>query len=155
MQPLPSMPLPSVLGGAPPPPPSVPPAPPQQQPGAQKLGPWASFKQAVKKVKREVVACHYAVQVRIRPPVLLPPAGHTAPRRLRHAPARLGAHASGGLLHAHTRHVQDPRVGFLPRMLTFLALAYALSPLDLIPDFIPVLGLVDDLIILPGQRGAS
>lgn len=29
-------------------------------------------------------------------------------------------------------------------------IAYALSPLDLIPDFIPVLGLLDDLILLPG-----
>ena len=42
-------------------------------------------------------------------------------------------------------------MGLLPRLLAFLAIAYALSPLDLIPDFIPVLGLLDDLIILPGQ----
>ena len=46
--------------------------------------------------------------------------------------------------------VQDPRVGWLPRVLGFLAIAYALSPLDLIPDFIPVLGLLDDLVLLPG-----
>ena len=34
----------------------------------------------------------------------------------------------------------DDRVGCLPRLLMGIALAYALSPLDLIPDFIPVLG---------------
>ena len=38
--------------------------------------------------------------------------------------------------------LQDPRVGWLPRILGFLAIAYALSPLDLIPDFIPVGGRV-------------
>lgn len=31
-----------------------------------------------------------------------------------------------------------------------VVLAYALSPLDLIPDFIPILGIVDDLVLLPG-----
>ena len=39
-----------------------------------------------------------------------------------------------------------------PRMLRLLAMAvaaYALSPIDLIPDFIPVLGYLDDLILLP------
>lgn len=45
---------------------------------------------------------------------------------------------------------QDPRTGVLPRLLGALALAYALSPMDLIPDFIPILGLVDDLLLLPG-----
>jgi len=44
---------------------------------------------------------------------------------------------------------QDPRVGCLPRLLVGIALAYALSPLDLIPDFIPVIGVLDDLILLP------
>ena len=35
------------------------------------------------------------------------------------------------------------------RILAVLTIGYALSPIDLIPDFIPVLGYVDDLIILP------
>ncbi|KAK9823146.1 hypothetical protein WJX72_000606 [[Myrmecia] bisecta] len=45
---------------------------------------------------------------------------------------------------------QDPDVGWLPKFLAMFALAYALSPMDLIPDFIPVLGLLDDLLLLPG-----
>lgn len=37
----------------------------------------------------------------------------------------------------------------LAKILAFLSIAYALSPIDLIPDFIPVLGYLDDLVILP------
>jgi uncharacterized membrane protein YkvA (DUF1232 family) len=36
------------------------------------------------------------------------------------------------------------------KILAAVAVAYALSPIDLIPDFIPVLGLLDDVLILPG-----
>lgn len=46
--------------------------------------------------------------------------------------------------------LKDKRTPWLAKGLAFLALAYALSPIDLIPDFIPVLGYLDDLLILPG-----
>ncbi len=38
----------------------------------------------------------------------------------------------------------------LAKVLAAITVAYALSPIDLIPDFIPVLGYLDDLILLPG-----
>lgn len=44
---------------------------------------------------------------------------------------------------------RDPRVPFWIKMLAALVAAYALSPLDLIPDFIPVLGYLDEIILLP------
>ncbi len=44
---------------------------------------------------------------------------------------------------------KDPRVGFLPKLILALAIGYAVSPIDLIPDFIPVFGQLDDLIIVP------
>jgi len=44
---------------------------------------------------------------------------------------------------------KDPRTPFIAQIPLVCALAYALSPIDLIPDFIPVLGYLDDLIILP------
>ena len=44
---------------------------------------------------------------------------------------------------------RDPRTPRFVLMLTMLIVAYALSPIDLIPDFIPVLGYLDELILLP------
>jgi len=44
------------------------------------------------------------------------------------------------------RHPRTPRMA---KMLIGIAIAYALSPVDLIPDFIPVLGHLDDVIIVP------
>ena len=45
---------------------------------------------------------------------------------------------------------RHPQVGIFPKVMIALALGYALSPVDLIPDFIPVIGYLDDLIIVPG-----
>ncbi len=44
---------------------------------------------------------------------------------------------------------RDPQAPLLVRILAGLVAAYALSPIDLIPDFIPVLGYLDDLLIVP------
>ena len=44
---------------------------------------------------------------------------------------------------------RDPRTPWYAKALIFLIVAYTLSPIDLIPDFIPVLGYLDDLIIVP------
>ena len=52
--------------------------------------------------------------------------------------------------HAAWLAARDPRAPWYARILGLLVTAYALSPLDLIPDFIPVLGYLDDAILLPG-----
>lgn len=44
---------------------------------------------------------------------------------------------------------RDPRVPPGVKLFAFIVAAYALSPIDLIPDFIPVLGYLDELILLP------
>jgi len=44
---------------------------------------------------------------------------------------------------------RDPRVPWYAKALAIAIAAYALSPIDLIPDFIPVIGYLDDLILLP------
>lgn len=45
--------------------------------------------------------------------------------------------------------MEDERTPWYAKVLPLLAVALALSPLDLIPDFIPVLGLLDDLLLVP------
>ena len=44
---------------------------------------------------------------------------------------------------------RDPRTPWAARVLALLVAAYALSPIDLIPDFVPVLGYLDDLLLVP------
>lgn len=44
---------------------------------------------------------------------------------------------------------QDPRMPWSAQLMALLATAYAFSPIDLIPDAVPVLGLLDDLILVP------
>ena len=51
--------------------------------------------------------------------------------------------------HAVYLAARDPRVSLLPKILGLVVTAYAMSPIDLIPDFIPILGYVDDLLIVP------
>jgi uncharacterized membrane protein YkvA (DUF1232 family) len=52
-------------------------------------------------------------------------------------------------VHAIYLAAQSPRVPWYTKYLALAVAGYALSPIDLIPDFIPVLGYVDDLIIVP------
>ena len=44
---------------------------------------------------------------------------------------------------------KDPRTPWYAKAVAFLTIAYAFSPIDLIPDFIPILGYLDDLFIVP------
>ena len=52
-------------------------------------------------------------------------------------------------LHALYLAARDPRVPWYAKAVALGVAAYALSPIDLIPDFIPVIGHLDDLIIVP------
>jgi uncharacterized membrane protein YkvA (DUF1232 family) len=45
--------------------------------------------------------------------------------------------------------VRDPRVPWYAKVAGACVVAYALSPIDLIPDFVPVLGYLDDLVLVP------
>jgi uncharacterized membrane protein YkvA (DUF1232 family) len=51
--------------------------------------------------------------------------------------------------HAIWLAVRDPRTPAPAKLVGLLVAAYALSPIDLVPDFIPVLGLLDDAILIP------
>lgn len=44
---------------------------------------------------------------------------------------------------------RDPRVPWYAKALALATVAYALSPIDLIPDFLPVIGYLDDLVLVP------
>lgn len=44
---------------------------------------------------------------------------------------------------------RQPDMPWLPKIVALVTVAYAVSPIDLIPDFIPVLGFLDDVILLP------
>jgi uncharacterized membrane protein YkvA (DUF1232 family) len=44
---------------------------------------------------------------------------------------------------------RDPRMPLYAKVIAFCVIAYALSPVDIIPDFIPVIGYLDDLLIIP------
>jgi uncharacterized membrane protein YkvA (DUF1232 family) len=52
-------------------------------------------------------------------------------------------------LRALWRAFGDPRTPRLAKAVIIMVVAYAISPIDLIPDFIPVIGLLDDAILLP------
>jgi uncharacterized membrane protein YkvA (DUF1232 family) len=52
-------------------------------------------------------------------------------------------------LHSLYLAMHDPRTPWYAKALIVMITAYALSPIDLIPDFVPVLGYLDDLILIP------
>ena len=52
-------------------------------------------------------------------------------------------------VHALYLAARDPRVPWYAKALALAVAGYALSPIDLIPDFIPVIGYLDDLILVP------
>lgn len=51
--------------------------------------------------------------------------------------------------HAAWLAARDPRTPWYARAFGIIVTAYALSPIDIVPDFIPVLGLLDDAVLIP------
>jgi len=53
--------------------------------------------------------------------------------------------------HLHVLYLsfRDPRIPWYAKIVAISVVAYAFSPIDLIPDFIPILGYLDDLVIVP------
>lgn len=49
----------------------------------------------------------------------------------------------------YRRLQKHPRTPLLAKMLLWLAIAYLLMPFDLIPDFLPVIGQLDDVVVIP------
>jgi uncharacterized membrane protein YkvA (DUF1232 family) len=60
------------------------------------------------------------------------------------------AHSLRQHLTLYTAIYRDPRTPWLARCLLGAALAYLALPFDLIPDFLPVIGHLDDVLIVPG-----
>src|ERR671925_1527847 len=65
---------------------------------------------------------------------------------------QLKAHARALKREAYAIYIaaRDPRTPWYVKTLIFFVVAHTFSPIDLIPDFIPVLGYLDDLLITPG-----
>ena len=64
---------------------------------------------------------------------------------------RLGSWARGLKVEVYALYLayRDPRVSWYARVFAAVVVGYAFSPIDLIPDVVPVLGYVDDLIVVP------